>query len=126
MNNNLNSPPSAYCTSDKKRLGPKLDLENTNWLTIRGAKANNLKNIDVKIPLGFWSCVTGITGAGKSTLVREVLYKALKLDLGQFAGRPGSHKEITGWKSLERRVEVGEPPIGQPPVSAPRCFVELV
>ena len=99
IRNNPDSPTGAYLRSEKKRLGPKRELTKAGWLTIRGAKAHNLKNIDVKIPLGMWTCVTGISGSGKSTLVREVLYKGLKLHLGQFAGRPGPHKEIAGWKA---------------------------
>ncbi|MGZ9272778.1 MAG: excinuclease ABC subunit UvrA, partial [Candidatus Binatia bacterium] len=123
---NPDSPTGAYLRSERKRLGPKRELKKSNWLTICGAKAHNLKNLDVKIPLGMWSCITGISGSGKSTLVRDVLYKGVKLLLGQFAGRPGQFKEITGWKAIERIVEVDQTPIGKTPRSVPASYIGVL
>jgi excinuclease ABC subunit A len=126
IKNNPNSLTGAFLSGEKKRLGPTRELGNPNWITIQGAKANNLKNVDVRLPLGMWTCVTGISGSGKSTLVKEILYKGLKMKLGQFAGRPGIHKEISGWKSLERVVEVDQTPIGKTPRSIPASYVGLL
>jgi excinuclease ABC subunit A len=85
------------------------------WLTVKGAAENNLKNIDVKIPLGRFVCLTGVSGSGKSTLAEEILYKAAKRKLGAPRGRPGQHKTVTGLNRIDDVVLVDQRPIGRTP-----------
>lgn len=95
---------------------------NGKWLEIRGAKENNLKNINVKIPLGVFVCVTGVSGSGKSTLVNEILYKSLAKELNRAKQHPGEHKEIRGTEHLEKVVDIDQSPIGRTPRSNPATY----
>ncbi|MDH3773315.1 MAG: excinuclease ABC subunit UvrA [Deltaproteobacteria bacterium] len=94
-----------------------------NWLMLSGARARNLKNIDVSVPLGTFTCVTGVSGSGKSTLVEETLYKALANKLSKAELQAGEYQELAGWKHLDRVMEVDHSPIGRTPRSVPATYV---
>ena len=96
-----------------------------NWLQIRGARANNLKNVNVDIPLGVFTCVTGVSGSGKSSLVNEVLKKTLLMDLNRARTRPGEHDEILGIDKLDKIIDIDQSPIGRTPRSNPATYTGL-
>ncbi len=93
-----------------------------NWLEIKGAKENNLKNLNVKLPLGVFTAVTGVSGSGKSTLVNEILYKTLARDLNKAKTRPGYYKEFLGIEHLEKVIDIDQSPIGRTPRSNPATY----
>lgn len=95
---------------------------NGRWLEIKGAKENNLKNINVKFPIGVFSAVTGVSGSGKSTLVNEILYKTLARDLNRAKVRPGQYREIKGLEHVEKVVDIDQSPIGRTPRSNPATY----
>ena len=96
-----------------------------NWLQIRGARANNLKNVNVDIPLGVFTCVTGVSGSGKSSLVNEVLKKTLLRDLNRARTRPGEHDEILGIDKLDKIIDIDQSPIGRTSRSNPATYTGL-
>jgi len=92
------------------------------WLEIRGAKENNLRGLNVKIPIGVFTAVTGVSGSGKSTLVNEILYKTLARDLNRAKVRPGEYKEMRGLEHLEKVIDIDQSPIGRTPRSNPATY----
>ena len=94
----------------------------TGWLTVRGAAENNLKNIQVDFPLGVMTCVTGVSGSGKSSLVNEILYKTLARKLNRARTIPGKYKEITGLEQLDKVIAIDQSPIGRTPRSNPATY----
>lgn len=101
---------------------PKMRKKAAGYLTVKGAAENNLKNIDVKFPLGVMTCVTGVSGSGKSSLVNEILYKRLARELNRARTIPGKHKEITGIKQLDKVIDIDQSPIGRTPRSNPATY----
>ncbi|WP_142415162.1 excinuclease ABC subunit UvrA [Hathewaya massiliensis] len=91
-------------------------------IKIIGAKENNLKNIDVEFPLGLFTCVTGVSGSGKSTLVNEILYKGLSRNINRSRNMPGAHKEILGYKNIDKIINIDQSPIGRTPRSNPATY----
>ncbi len=95
------------------------------WLTIHGAEENNLKAIDIDIPLGVLTCVTGVSGSGKSSFVNEILYKRLARDLNRAKMKPGRHKDISGMDHLDKVIDIDQSPIGRTPRSNPATYTGL-
>ena len=112
----------AYLSGRIQIPVPKERRKPTGWLTVKGAAENNLKNIDVKIPLGIMTCVTGVSGSGKSSLVNEILYKALAKKLNRARTIPGRHKCIEGVEQLDKVINIDQSPIGRTPRSNPATY----
>ena len=122
MNNN-NSITGRYLNGTERIEVPeKRRKGNKKYLEIKGAKANNLKNINVKIPLGTMTLITGVSGSGKSSLINEILYKSLALNIYGSKVKPGMHKEIKGLDNVDKVVQITQAPIGRTPRSNPATY----
>ncbi|HIS25907.1 MAG TPA: excinuclease ABC subunit UvrA [Candidatus Pullilachnospira intestinigallinarum] len=119
---NKNSITGAYLSGRLKIPVPTERKKPTGWLTVKGASQNNLKNIDVKFPLGVFTCVTGVSGSGKSSLVNEILYKSLARTLNHARTIPGAHKKILGMEQLDKVINIDQSPIGRTPRSNPATY----
>ena len=119
---NKNSITGAYLSGKIKIPVPQERRRPTGWLKVIGAQENNLKNIDVKFPLGVMTCVTGVSGSGKSSLVNEILYKKLAHDLNRARTIPGKHKKITGLDQVDKVIAIDQSPIGRTPRSNPATY----
>lgn len=111
-----------YLSGKKKIEVPKKRKKPTGFLTIQGAKEHNLKNIDVEIPLGVFTCITGVSGSGKSSLINEILYKSLAKKLNHAHKIPGAHKKILGTEQLDKVIDIDQSPIGRTPRSNPATY----
>ncbi len=116
------SVTGKYLSGEWKIPVPATRRTPTGWLKVVGARENNLKNIDVEIPLGVLTCVTGVSGSGKSSLVNEILYKHLARDLNRARCIPGKHKDILGMEQLDKVIDIDQSPIGRTPRSNPATY----
>ncbi len=112
----------AYLSGRIKIPVPEARRKPTGWLKIIGAKENNLKNINVNIPLGVFTCVTGVSGSGKSSLINEILHKRLAKELNRARCIPGKHKTIEGIEQLDKIIDIDQSPIGRTPRSNPATY----
>ena len=121
----MNTPESitgAYLSGRLSIPVPEVRKAPAGWITVKGARQNNLKNIDVDIPLGVMTCVTGVSGSGKSSLVNEILYKRLARDLNRARCVPGQHTDIIGIDKLDKVIDIDQSPIGRTPRSNPATY----
>lgn len=124
----IKSPRSItgkYLSGELKIAVPETRRKPAGFITIRGAKENNLKNIDVKIPLGVITCVTGVSGSGKSSLINEILYKKLAKVLNHARTNPGAHRRIDGTEQLDKIINIDQSPIGRTPRSNPATYTNV-
>ncbi len=119
---NPDSITGAYLSGRKKIPVPDHRATPSGWLKVTGARENNLKNIDVKIPLGIMTCVTGVSGSGKSSLINEIVYKRLARELNRARTIPGKHKDIKGMEQLDKVIAIDQSPIGRTPRSNPATY----
>ena len=119
---NENSVTGAYLSGRIRIPVPEVRRKPTGWLKVLGAQENNLKNIDVKFPLGVMTCVTGVSGSGKSSLVNQILYKRLARDLNRARTIPGRHKGIEGLEQLDKVINIDQSPIGRTPRPNPATY----
>jgi len=116
------SVTGQYLSGKKKIPVPAVRRKPKGKLTVQGAQENNLKNIDVDFPLGVFTCVTGVSGSGKSSLVNEILYKSLARKLNRAYAVPGKHKKISGMQALDKVIAIDQSPIGRTPRSNPATY----
>ena len=119
---NKKSITGAYLSGRMQIPVPEHRANPSGWIKIRGARENNLKNVDVEIPLGVMTCVTGVSGSGKSSLVNEILYKRLARDLNRARVIPGKHNAIDGLEQLDKVIAIDQSPIGRTPRSNPATY----
>ena len=123
ISENPNSITGQYLSGKLSIPVPKKRRRPSDFLTVKGAKENNLKNIDVKIPLGVFTCITGVSGSGKSSLITEILYKRLAKDLNRARTIiPGKHDDILGMEKLDKVIDIDQSPIGKTPRSNPATY----
>ena len=123
ISKNPNSITGQYLSGKMSIPVPKKRRKPADYLTVKGARENNLKNIDVKIPLGVFTCITGVSGSGKSSLITEILYKRLAKDLNRARTIiPGKHDDILGMEKLDKVIDIDQSPIGKTPRSNPATY----
>ncbi len=119
------SVTGQFLSGKRKIAVPSVRKEPTGWLTISGARENNLKNVKVDIPTGVMTCVTGVSGSGKSSLINEILYKSLAKQLNRARTLPGKHDTITGVEQLDKVIDIDQSPIGRTPRSNPATYTGM-